>query len=190
MTARPLALLAFVVALVPVSARADLASGPAGAPCRFVPTTVGVSAPTRAGIVTGGPYAGPGTLTCRVASWGSPAQAFSATGTSVVVLGPTSVTYPAAGFSYVSVCTEFTPTGGPTVYWHDPLGTGAGYWGTTPGGCAFVPDVGAVPDPADLLTCACDPGWYDYYVCPYLSQDQDLYVGDVFVWDCPPYQPS
>jgi hypothetical protein len=174
---------------MPAPARADVVSGPPGQPCRFVPTTADPFATTRSGLVVGGPYVGDGTLTCRVYLPGPGDVPTSSTGGPLVAVGPVAVTYGTyPSWSYVSVCTEFTPTGGTTRYLHDPLGTGAGYWSTSPGECQLVPD-GRIGDPADLFTCTCDPGWYDYYVCPYLSQDQDVYVGDVWVYDCPPYGP-
>lgn len=101
--------LALALTGVPGAVASDAVNGPPGTPCVAVPD------PTGGAELSGGPYAGDGTLTCSVVSGSqhddTVLASASASGTEVVTLAPTPVA--ATG----TVCTRFEVTNGPTLYW-------------------------------------------------------------------------
>jgi hypothetical protein len=177
----------------PGAAHAD---GPAGAPCVL---SAGVNDGYLERVVSGGPVAGTGTLTCTVQVGaathdGADTASESAAGTGVVVLAPRAVALPTWQDLYI--CTRFTPTVGAPWYWSaDTAG-----WSTDPG----VPCGRDVPWPQplfDFLDAMCASGLCSFLPqwCPvtaglagdygvlHINYQGDAYLADERLWDCPPY---
>jgi hypothetical protein len=153
MRRRALASLALVsLALAPAAAPAAAgppADGPSGFLCQMGAHLTDPTSPDGSPVVE--VDAGPlvlvddtvraGTVYCDlyVGSLGTPYATFAASGTGVVVLPPTLVSYEAEPGTWISLCTRFAYAGGPMLYHHtdgdgDPS-TDTGHWTTEPAGC-------------------------------------------------------
>jgi hypothetical protein len=112
--------------LLPAPARAT--TGPTGRACNATAVTV-TAAGTGAGELDGGPYAATGMLVCTLQSSpyhdGGAAALASRWDSGVVTLPPTPVVFHDPAVAYV--CTQFTITGGATLYW-----TAGGVWTLDP----------------------------------------------------------
>lgn len=111
--------MAVLLTVTAVAAAPAQAAEPTGQPCTYVETATGDG--RRAGVVTAGPYAADGTVTCAVqfgaATHGAPdAAAVSSSGSGVVVLAPRIVAAEDIQAGPAYVCTTFsTPRG--ELYW-------------------------------------------------------------------------
>lgn len=116
---------ALVAATAPVATAGQEESGREGVPCVFQPTPyvmkAGPASSRIAGFLAGGPFAGPGTLTCSLQTTGTlhsdpDAATASAAGGDVVTVTPQSV-FVAGSLDTAVVCTAWTPSdGGPPMY--------------------------------------------------------------------------
>ncbi len=185
------------------------ADGPTGFLCGFSSiTNPNAEANTQTGEIDGGPLVvttgegattapASGTLTCTIqvgansthAGADAPGGKVSANGTGVVVIPPSVVSYTAAPEQAVYLCSQFTYTGGGTVYFHadndDDPSTDTGHWSADANsecGLAISASTPEEPGPVNELELLIDS-----LICPTLKTllPPD---GDVAgVWDCPPY---
>lgn len=189
------------------------AHGPDGRKCAYNSSTdPNPEAPpeTMTGQINAGPLAGSGTVTCIIQvdnqfHSGPNVVSAVASGTDVVVLSPTLVSYNSPENSQDYLCTQWTNADGSgTVYWDVPSGTWSHDPNTAQCGAATQVSTGPAIDllnetlfePLDALiicpllvtaantvpvgTGPADPLWLD-------PEDGDVYVlGDRF-WDCPTY---
>lgn len=192
MRVRMLVVVALAAAAAPLPP-AVAAEGPVGAGCRFDNDT-GTKIPedeSQTGRLYGGPYLGTGTLTCSIQNdstlhSGTDLAAASASGEDVVVLSPTRVWYQSPDHIRITVCTSFTPAGGPTLY-----RVPGGAWSEDP----ETPC--AAPEPFDRVDLWETGETVDAVLCPVLVTAAPTLSGlgvdvepdgDVAgLWDCPPY---
>lgn len=182
--------LALLTAVAVLPAPSYAADGPTGTPCRLYSVAPQDDPDVFAGVLLGGPYAASGTLTCTV-QVGAPAHsgpddvARSATGTGAVLVPPSQVAPPWTG-APMYVCTEFTPTAAPTVYWSDGAWTDDPAQPCDPYRDSLDTSAG-VGQELDVVLCpvlaALRPGFGPVVITP----NGDVYVAGTFVWDCPPY---
>lgn len=101
-------------------------TGPTGAMCWFVSATDPelTNGTVQTGELSGGPLIGDGALTCTIQvgsdthlTTGNDAVTVSNSGSSLVTVGPYTVTFLAPTDVPVFLCTAFTPLGAPTLYW-------------------------------------------------------------------------
>jgi hypothetical protein len=181
------------------------APGPTGFVCGYSSlTNPNAEAHTQTAVVDGGAVVvvdeannpQSGTLTCTIqvgansthAGADAPGGKVSSSGTGVVVIPPTVVSYTATPEQAVYVCTQFTYTGGGTVYYDadgDDGSTDAGHWSA---------DADSACGPFNVSPAPGEPGpvedlvlLIDAIACPVLKEllPPD---GDVAgIWECPPY---
>jgi hypothetical protein len=170
--------------------------GPSGVLCSFV-TLEGVGT-----VITGGPVVGDGTLTCTIQVGGGYHAAAdngaiaSASNSGVVVVNPSLRSFVVPTNIPVYLCTQWTPSAGPTLYWNasnDPLVQG--YWTTDAyRDCSLAFEAGMEDDDPliDVVSSV---------VCPVLplvftgtvggtvtiTPQGDVIVAGTPVYDCPPY---
>jgi hypothetical protein len=183
-----------LLALALLAPPAHAEDGPAGVLCGL-DTKYDLRDPsrsTRVGVLTGGPVAGSGTLTCTIqldplhGTTANDTLARSASGVGVVAFAEP-VSYQAPPYATVFLCTQFAPASGGTLYYDDHEGD----WSTDPAsGC----------QPTNLR-CDCDP-WLEEMACDvlrlmaplvpdpagpvYVSPGGDVWVGGVYLGYCGP----
>ncbi|HVF05729.1 MAG TPA: hypothetical protein VNA20_12885 [Frankiaceae bacterium] len=138
--------MAVLLTVTAVAAAPAEAAGPTGQPCTYAETATGDG--RRAGVVTAGPYAADGTITCAV-QFGAGAHrapddaAVSASGSGVVVLAPRIVAAEDIQAGPAYVCTTFS-TPHAELYWS------GGRW-TADAGAACDPATATVPAVTDTV---------------------------------------
>jgi hypothetical protein len=159
------------------------------------------------GVVYAGPLAGSGYIVCTVqvngpthADADSPAKVVGDPGTGAAYVAPTQVSYNSPEGSQDYLCTEFHPTAGGVLYW-DAVN---GVWDTSSSvscGAALQFTTKPVVDLINSVLEGVDPLLCDNVLKPlngvfgdpagavYVNSEGDVYVGGVFVYDCPPYTP-
>jgi hypothetical protein len=185
MTRHVAALALALTAVVPAGAAhaGPPVDGPIGALCGFVSVTDpgNLGGNVQTGAIFGGPVLAvdsglgiqSGTLKCTIQIGGSlhsspdNGASASANGTGVVVLPPTLVSFIAPANISVYYCTQFTYTGGYTIYWHasdDPLVDG--HWTSDPNkACSLATEFGTSdtdPIVGAVIDIVCPPLDCDY----------------------------
>ena len=176
---------AVLLAATAVGAAPAQAAGPTGQACTYAEAAAGDG--RRAGVVTAGPYAGDGTVTCAV-QFGASAHhapddaAVSASGSGAVVLAPRVVAAAHAPTGAPYVCTTFKTSSG-ELYWS------GGRWSTDAAAACDAATVTApllpVPPPIPLS------GWIT--ISSDITTDPASaavgfatggYLANANVWDC------
>jgi len=188
-----------------ISPASAAAPGPADSGCGFTTATDNspeAPANSQTGVLYGGPIAQNGTLTCTIkVNVGTHNGAYvngasrSATGTNgTTILNPGVVSYVSPTGEPVYLCDQFND-GTTTWYWDGDLNA----WTTNAAApCELAISAGTddpIFDPINDLIESLDPTLCEVIklipsVPPVLeiTAEGDVYVGGVFIWDCPPYE--